>query len=255
MEDIAPKLLEAIQNDFDKKVKANKSIQSFLKGAEKGTATQHQCSLYARELGDVLSDVLLDNITADIMPESTMWWNIINRTVSPMLKNNFELTNIAAIKVQSTINKAEGISVKAISADYPDERVNGLVNGICDKTKDFDSARNTMNEPLRNLSQTFYDSFVTANAAFMFKSGMDTTITRIVAGKACKWCQSLAGVYDYNNLPDDIYRRHDNCRCTVTFRAHKMAQNVWTKDRWAENPDVLEKRKSIGTELDVRKNE
>ena len=35
-----------------------------------------------------------------------------------------------------------------------------------------------------------------------------------------------------DNKPDDIYRRHDNCDCTVTFENGRKRQDVWSKREW-----------------------
>ena len=48
----------------------------------------------------------------------------------------------------------------------------------------------------------------------------------------CKWCTNLAGRYEYGQEPDDVYRRHDNCGCTVTYENGRERQNVWTKKKW-----------------------
>ena len=42
----------------------------------------------------------------------------------------------------------------------------------------------------------------------------------------------MAGRYEYGEEPDDIYRRHDNCDCTVTFENGRKRQDVWSKREW-----------------------
>ena len=48
----------------------------------------------------------------------------------------------------------------------------------------------------------------------------------------CPWCSDVAGRYVYGEEPDDIYRRHDNCDCTVTFENGRKRQDVWSKREW-----------------------
>ena len=62
----------------------------------------------------------------------------------------------------------------------------------------------------------------------------------------CKWCADLEGEYDYDLAPDDIYRRHEFCRCTVTYISEKKSQNVWSKRTWQTAPQDLEQRKEVG---------
>ena len=36
-------------------------------------------------------------------------------------------------------------------------------------------------------------------------------------GDCCDWCRKVAGVYHSTDIPDDVYRRHRFCRCTVEY--------------------------------------
>ena len=56
-------------------------------------------------------------------------------------------------------------------------------------------------------------------------------------GKCCKWCGRLVGTYDYatvRNTGNDVFRRHEHCRCTVEFITNGKKQNVHMK-KWKRN--------------------
>lgn len=56
-------------------------------------------------------------------------------------------------------------------------------------------------------------------------------------GHACEWCMNLAGTYSYPDVPDNIYQRHRDCRCQVTYDpkdGSRKVQNVWSKE-WSSN--------------------
>ncbi|MBR0456520.1 MAG: hypothetical protein IJJ01_07595 [Firmicutes bacterium] len=80
-----------------------------------------------------------------------------------------------------------------------------------------------------NSCQSFYDYYVEANVRFRSRLGMKAVIIRRQLGHCCDWCASLAGIYDPSNAPDNIYKRHENCRCLVTSKTEKGYQNVWNK--------------------------
>lgn len=84
-----------------------------------------------------------------------------------------------------------------------------------------------------NVGQSFYDSYVEANVRFRSSLGMKNVIIRRQLGNCCDWCAKLAGIYDSSDMPDNIreniYKRHNNCRCLVTYKNDKGYQNVWTK--------------------------
>lgn len=81
-----------------------------------------------------------------------------------------------------------------------------------------------------NISQNYVDEYVEENAKFRSNSGLKEKIIRSTNGKCCEWCTKMAGVYNYP-APRDVYRRHDNCDCTVTYVSEKGSQDVHTKQQ------------------------
>ena len=98
------------------------------------------------------------------------------------------------------------------------------------KKKTFENIiSNLLGEPVSNLCHAFYDQYVEANVKFRSRAGMKEVIIRRQLGKCCKWCADLAGIYTPENAPADIYRRHDNCKCMVTYKDEDGYQDVWSK--------------------------
>lgn len=100
--------------------------------------------------------------------------------------------------------------------------------------------------PIINFSQSIVTDFIRENAEFQSKAGLPSVIVRKLAGGCCDWCRSLAGTYTYpDNVPKDVYRRHQRCRCTVDFHPSDSrkgrVQNVHSK-KWRKE-DVIEKYK------------
>ena len=101
-----------------------------------------------------------------------------------------------------------------------------------------------------NSCQSFYDHYVEANVRFRSALGMNEVIIRRQVSNCCDWCASKAGIFDANKAPSDIYMRHENCRCLVTYKTEKGYQNVWNKkiyktqkearvDKIKELPDTI----------------
>ena len=109
------------------------------------------------------------------------------------------------------------------------------------KKKTFENViSNLLGEPVSNLCHAFYDQYVEANVKFRSRAGMKEVIIRRQLGKCCKWCADLAGIYLADSAPKDIYRRHDNCRCMVTYKDEDGYTDAWSK-------------KTFGTQRDVRR--
>lgn len=102
-----------------------------------------------------------------------------------------------------------------------------------------------LESPLINMAQSFFDDYVQSNAKFRYLSGLKPTITRILTGKGCPWCKELTGSYVYpTDVPKDVYKRHDNCQCIVTYKTAKSVQDVHTKRKISNQKNVtLEKQK------------
>ena len=118
-----------------------------------------------------------------------------------------------------------------------------------------DSFENFISNAFCNVGQSFYDSYVGANVRFRSRLGMKTVIIRRQLGHCCDCCASLAGIYNASDAPDDIYRRHDNCRCLVTCKTEAGYQDVWNKKIYKTQRDACIYRITHFDELDVVRNE
>lgn len=85
-----------------------------------------------------------------------------------------------------------------------------------------------LNRSLINISQSTVDKYIEENVKFRSEAGLKAKIIRSTNGKCCNWCTSLAGVYKYP-VPEEVYQRHDNCNCKVTYVTEKGAKDVHTK--------------------------
>lgn len=247
-EDIVPGLMKKIRDDFAASVSADGEIEKFLKRIRDGTADMDEASLFARRLGDILADILKRDVTRDVLPGGKMYYNIADRIIRLMLEENFKLSNEAAKAVQAVLDEAAGIRLNALDGIWPEERVDALIGAIGEDGIEWEETVRRMDEPVRNISQSFLDEFVRKNAEFRHKAGMSQVIVRKLAGGACPWCKNLAGSYEYPDVPPDVYRRHDNCRCTVTFKQGRLRINVWTKEDW-HAPEQMTARRSAGLSL------
>lgn len=119
------------------------------------------------------------------------------------------------------------------------------------KKKTFENIiSNLLGEPVSNICHAFYDQYVEANVKFRSRAGMKTLIIRRQLGKCCKWCADLAGIYTPENAPDDIYKRHDNCKCMVTYKDENGYTDVWSKREFQKERDA---RNALETEISVKR--
>lgn len=100
-----------------------------------------------------------------------------------------------------------------------------------------------LHRALANMSQSMADRYIQKNAEFRHEAGLSPMIIRTSSGHCCQWCNEVAGKYKYPDVHKDVYRRHDNCDCTVEYVVGKKRQNVWNKQWKSENnSDIIIKR-------------
>ncbi|MEG2287590.1 MAG: hypothetical protein RSC00_06745, partial [Ruthenibacterium sp.] len=235
MEDIAPALLEAIRSSF----------KTLLGDAAVTKKTYTGAAEYAERVGAALSGAFGSNLSSEALPDGRMYWNIADRTVRPMLEQGHNLVADATAQVQQTMNEAAGIGLKAQAAPMNTEHVDSILNKLS-STEQYDDAAWILDEPVKTFIRCAVDDTLRKNVDFQGNAGLSPRIIRTAESHCCKWCSKLEGAYRYPDVPDDIYRRHNRCRCSVEYDpGGGKRQNVWTK-KWTtqEERAKIETRKS-----------
>lgn len=229
--DIVPELLEKIERDFNREFKRNKNLSNIKKLIDDKRATYKQANQYAIGVGEILSSVFKTNIKSDALPDGKMHYNIAERILKPTLSNNHDIVAKVSADIQETLNKSVDLNLKGVRPSVNKHRIESIVNRVAAEEV-FDDVAWILQEPVVNFTQTTVDETIKANVDFQGESGLSPKIIRTVDGNdPCDWCKSLAGVYKYPNVPEDIYKRHDRCRCTVEYDPDDARkQNIWTKE-------------------------
>ena len=232
MEDIAPKLYEKIKKEFDHKISDSKRLSVLSEKLVKGTATYREAHEFAIESGEILSQVFKSNLSSSVLPDGKLYYNIADRIIRPMMGELYEGVADYAKDVQALLNKQQKIGIKAIKPELNEDKVQGIID-ITSGKEYFDDIAYMLGDPLINFAQTIVDDMVQENADFQYKAGLSPKIIRTSTGKCCKWCDNLAGTYEYEKVSDtgnDVFRRHEHCRCMVEHdNGDGKRTNVHTK--------------------------
>lgn len=254
MEDIAPELLARIEQEFEEQFKSDSLLADLAAKLEAGTATHTEAYEYAGRVGEILTDAYQHNIASSSLPDGKLWYNIANRVITPTMKNNYDIISKYVTDVQTSLNKAAGLGIKALPPDMDvEDKIKGIVDRVSSEDS-YDDIQWILREPVKTFSRNVIDSSIRANVEFQGKAGLTPKIVRKTSGRCCKWCTALAGTYTYPDVPRDVYRRHDNCRCTVEYVKGKTRTNVYTKELHSDvESDKIEYRKNIQIEPDKDK--
>ncbi len=110
------------------------------------------------------------------------------------------------------------------------DEINDLINKLVSYPK-FNIGKYLLHDTVITQSKKIVTDSIKANAELQALSGLKPKIVRKSSGNCCKWCEEIAGTYIYPNVPDDVYRRHRGCTCTVEyFPGDGRVQNVHSKE-------------------------
>lgn len=250
--DILPDLLKEVQDKFETSYGNNEVVRKAFAELKKKKATYATANDFAIEVGDILAEALSSSVRGDKLPDGKMYYNIAQRLLTDTLGHNFELVSGYAGQVQEDLNRSAKIGLQVQVPEVNQDRIDGLVNRLSSEDE-FNNVAWLLQEPIVNFTQSIVDDSIKANAEFHAKAGLTPKIVRKESGNCCRWCRSVVGVYDYPNVPKDVWRRHNRCRCTVDYHpGNGKKQNAHSK-RWSDplKNAKIEERKRIGLLVQV----
>ncbi|MEG2699034.1 MAG: hypothetical protein RR951_08895, partial [Ruthenibacterium sp.] len=237
MEDLASELLQKIRQIFKDGTNESQRIAALRELIQGGGATYIDAEQYAYEVGNALANALGEQLSSAVLPDGRMEQSLAESILRPLLQEDYDMVSAAAVQVQTSLNSAAGIGIKAQTAPLNVSRIEGII-GRVSAAEQFDAIAWILAAPVVNFSQAVVDDTLKANVDFQGEAGLRPKIVRKATRKCCKWCSKLEGEYAYPDVPKDVYRRHANCRCEVDYDpGGGMRQNVWTK-RWATPEEV-----------------
>lgn len=246
--DIVPMLNDRISIVFTRNMNAIPGQARLAQRIRDGTATQKDGHRYALNVGKSLSAALREVMVPDILPDGRLYYNIAVRTVIPQLQSSHQIVNEIDTEIQKALDGKANIGIQPVTADFPYERVKGLVDKMTADGISYEDVVKWLDEPIVNNTEAFHDDFIRKNAEFRESVGLKTIIIRDASNNCCDWCAALEGMFDYSSAPKEIYARHEFCRCDVTFQTERKSQNVWNKKSWESTDEEINKRINYGME-------
>lgn len=240
MIDITPELLASIKTSFNGFYHTSPKIKRLKNMLETGHAAAESADEYAVEVGNALAKAFRLNVSSDVLPDGKMYYNIAERVLSETLGNTYQLTTDFANELQNQLNKSVGLGIKSVGAELDKQRISDIVE-IAANADVYDDVANVLEESIINFSMESATNVLKNNILFQQRSGLNPKVKRTYIGRHrehtnykggrlvdCVWCKSLAGSYIYTgtgSLPDDLFKRHDQCRCTVVYDGVKLNAN------------------------------
>ena len=245
MSDFGQALLSSVSKRFNANLRADKKIRQLARKVRDST-DYNDASQYASRLGELLSEAM----NAETVDLSFMSEEVARELLFPLLEGDYDLVCEAVEAVQKNMYSSLETGLKVALPELDTNRIEGLVKKIASYDT-FEEARWLIDEPIVNYSMSVVDQGMRDNAKKASGVGFTAKIvrepepfglkSRKIGRKTytyrvpCKWCSGLAGKWDYEDAPDDVYKRHAFCRCTVTYTIDGSRQDVYSKRMWSES--------------------
>ena len=191
-EDVAPALLATIREEFTRNLGGRERAALLLEQIQSGAGTYRQANEYAQQVGEALADAFRANLSGSVLPDGRMYWNIADRVVRPMLEQDHDLVAAAAEQVQTALNEAAGLGIKAQAVPLDEARVKGFLDRLASEAN-YDDVAWILGEPVVNFSLAVVDESIRRNVEFQGRSGLRPRVIRRAEARCCRWCSNLAG--------------------------------------------------------------
>lgn len=201
--------LKALSDAFRQKLALDPEIRAAEKKIAEGKADFSDTSRMFWRRSELLGDYM-QGIVPDLAPEDR------ERLAEVLLRMGYNDTNSVLVPLQEALDEPLGVHLTPVVPKYPAERVATVAHALMDPTVPEEKIVRRAGAPVANVNMSFHDKYMEENARIRAKLGMKPTITRYGSG-CCTWCSEVAGRYRFGDQPKDIFRRHDNCGCTIIY--------------------------------------
>jgi len=211
-------LTERLQAQLAAKTATDPRMRAILRRIQVGTASFSDTALYTRYLGEQLGGILADALP-DAAPEE------IAEAARVLLREaHADVTAQAAI-VQEIQDRQLGASLAAQRPKYPAGRVEKVASSLTDQTVPVETRQRRARNASANVVASYHDTFIKENARIRSDAGFSCKTVRL-GTQCCPWCAKLTGSYPAGSEPRDLFRRHDNCTCTIIYETRRTRQTL-----------------------------
>ncbi len=219
-----------IREEVQERIRQDPELNRIRRKIENGNATYADTSAYSIRSGKLLGEILSGHVL-DIPAEDR------EQLCVDLLHDRYVDINLVVDEVQSALDAAQGLRIAPHHAPENTERSHQIGSSLRDPTKPDDVIQRRAGAATETATKAVHDDRMKSEAKFRKEAGLKSYLNRVAAAGCCPWCSKIAGRYVYGDHPEDIFGRHDNCDCSVTFESGRQRQDVWSKKTW-EAPGI-----------------
>lgn len=217
--------LQSVLWDVKQRIENDKKLSKLRQKVNSGKATYADTAAYSTHVGNLLGDTFAQHILS-VSPE------LREALTVELLHDRYMDINAIIDRVQKSMDEAQGLHLAPQHSPFYDDRAHQIGSALADPTVPDETIKRRARAAAATATKAMHDDRMKSEAKFRSRAGLKCFITRKAVSGCCAWCTAMAGRFEYGEEPDDIYRRHDNCDCTVTFENGRKRQDVWSKREW-----------------------
>lgn len=214
-----------VREEVRERIERDALLAKLRKKIDSGKADFNDTFLYSDRAGKLLGEIFSRRLPDIPLEEREA------RCVE-LLRDRYTDINALCDRVQKALDEAQGLHLAPQHAPFNGERAHQIGSSLRDLSKPEETLQRRAESAPATATRAMHDDRMEAESKFRSRAGLKCWITRKTDGKCCEWCDKMAGRFEYGEEPDDIYRRHDNCGCSVTFENGRQRQDVWSKREW-----------------------
>lgn len=214
-----------VQDEIRQRIEKDVLLARLRRKIDSGKADFNDTFLYSDRAGKLLGEIFSRRLP-DIPLEER------ETLCVELLRDRYTDINQLIDRVQRALDEAQNLHIAPQHAPFRNERAHKIGNATADPTVPVGTQQRRAESAPATMTRAMHDDRMKKEADFRSRAGLQCYITRKTDGKCCEWCDKMAGRYEYHSEPKDIYRRHDNCGCSVTYENGRKRQDVWSKRTW-----------------------
>lgn len=186
----------------------------------RGAATYQDAAHYANAVGDVCLDYIKKWTGRAKYKGEVIPYGDAQRVIVRFLGLSYDDVSAVTVDLQAKLNELANVGLAAKKAKFDADAAYNLARKAAEisETEGADAAERFLERTVSNHVSKTVDRTMEANADLQKRAGLEPIIIRHAVPGCCEWCTRIAGHYDYNDLPDDFWGRHLDCRCVFDYR-------------------------------------
>lgn len=215
-----------VQEEVTRRIAGDPLLMKLRRKIDSGNADFKDTAAYSNRAADIMSEIF-----ARRLPEISLAER--ETLCVELLHDRHTDINELLGRVQRSLDDAQGLHIAPQHASFNAERAHQIGSSTADPTEPEETRQRRARSATATAARAMHDDYVRKNADFRSKAGLKCTVNRIAAAKCCEWCDQVAGKYAYEDTPPDLWRRHDNCNCTIVYGTRRDRQVLrGTEKKW-----------------------